>query len=490
MDNLSLISRKKFTMDKFLSEVKIETNKEIKTVLSFEAKSIITSKEIFGGVVSIVGKLAVNMVYLTAENEIESAREEVDFSEKQKVSFALSDLFAKDNFEISLAGVNFGDALFVVSHSISVSGNYSYEFPVIADDEQNLVVKRKTFNANKWVKSVEESFVVAEECEISANDPKVLSAVSHICYVEASPAVDKVVLEGKLFAEVMLLEENTIKNVLKEFEFRQEMALEGTIPSMNSSVETEIVNITVTPENKDNKTTLVFAVDVYAKAHTYDETSVEVVADMFSLESQIQTTYDYARLKNYSKTIFATESVSSLTEISHIAELEDICTVSGADIVIKSVENYDEKIEIIAEIQADAIYETQDGMGCIKIKKEFSLNVAKDTNLSAGNVRLSAMVQNFKVKAGKELEVSFGVNYLIDIETELEEEFVKNFEIKEERTNKFSGIKVYITKEGETLFDVARIIGVRPEVISSQNQCDDCFKQGEKIYVYSPINLM
>jgi len=47
-----------------------------------------------------------------------------------------------------------------------------------------------------------------------------------------------------------------------------------------------------------------------------------------------------------------------------------------------------------------------------------------------------------------------------------------------------------VTRKGETLFDVAKVLNVRPETITSQNDVQDIFEQGEKIYIYSPINLL
>ena len=68
------------------------------------------------------------------------------------------------------------------------------------------------------------------------------------------------------------------------------------------------------------------------------------------------------------------------------------------------------------------------------------------------------------------------------------ETYVKAYEIKDAKHKDDYGVKVYITREGETLFDVAKVLCVRPEIIEEQNEIDGVFEQGEKIYVYSPIS--
>ena len=67
---------------------------------------------------------------------------------------------------------------------------------------------------------------------------------------------------------------------------------------------------------------------------------------------------------------------------------------------------------------------------------------------------------------------------------------MKSYEIKESKEVLNDGIKVYVTRAGETLFDVAKVLCVRPEIIEEQNQIDGVFEDGEKIYVYSPINIV
>ena len=47
-----------------------------------------------------------------------------------------------------------------------------------------------------------------------------------------------------------------------------------------------------------------------------------------------------------------------------------------------------------------------------------------------------------------------------------------------------------MTKEGEDIFDVARALCVKPEVIESQNEVvDGKFSGGTRVFVYSPINV-
>ena len=67
--------------------------------------------------------------------------------------------------------------------------------------------------------------------------------------------------------------------------------------------------------------------------------------------------------------------------------------------------------------------------------------------------------------------------------------YVKAYEIVDQKNIDDAGIKVYITRNNQSVFDVAKALNVRPDVILKQNEVDDVFESGKKIYVYSPINL-
>ena len=139
---------------------------------------------------------------------------------------------------------------------------------------------------------------------------------------------------------------------------------------------------------------------------------------------------------------------------------------------------------------ATALYKSGEETRELPVCTEVRFEVEKDRAQFAENVNGFASVVSYKVKAGKELEATFKLEYSVDFYTLLSEQYIKSFEVKGEKPEQVSGIRVYVTRKGETLFDVAKVLNVRPETITSQNDVQDIFEQGEKIYIYSPINLL
>ena len=83
MDNLVVSTRKKIVMDKMFAQVKISAANNIKNILNVSAGAQIGSCDCVNGAVSISGKITANIMYVSAENKIETATASADFIEKQ-----------------------------------------------------------------------------------------------------------------------------------------------------------------------------------------------------------------------------------------------------------------------------------------------------------------------------------------------------------------------------------------------------------------------
>ena len=141
-------------------------------------------------------------------------------------------------------------------------------------------------------------------------------------------------------------------------------------------------------------------------------------------------------------------------------------------------------------LNTTALVRTSDDYQTLTTENETYFEISKDAGLSLEGISASVNIVSFKVKAGKELEISARVNYSAKFNTNVSERYVSSYEVVSAKPESEGGIKVYITHQGETLFNVAKVLSVRPEVIAEQNEVGDIFEQGEKVYIYSPINLI
>ena len=102
MESLVIQAKKKITLDKFDTSVKLSLSSDIKQVLNVSSRSVIASVEQSGNIISISGKVFVNVLYLNQQNQVQSGETNVDFIQKQQVQIGLSDMFAVDESSVKI----------------------------------------------------------------------------------------------------------------------------------------------------------------------------------------------------------------------------------------------------------------------------------------------------------------------------------------------------------------------------------------------------
>lgn len=490
MDSSVILTRKKFTSEKFLSQVKITAPSAVKKVLSTKASGFIKNGECTSKVLTMSGKLTVSAVYLSDLNTVESASFELDFIEKQQTAYELTNLFFEDYACVESVSVAGSEIMVTVSHLVGVSGIFNYELANFDGEQNNFVTKKSIINTNRLVLAADDDFVVAEESDSNIKNMQVLFERANVVLGDVTCGVDKVVVEGKILTEVFEQDGESFGLVSKEFEFKQEISAEGVTPNMTAQVGVLVKSVKVTPEQSDDKTTLVYAIDLYAKLYVYEDYTYEFVTDMFSLKNELKTANEYVESKVYKSTSSYSDNCMVSTDISSIESFDDVLGVFDAKFECSEAKKSDGKLCIFGKLCADALVKTDSGVGKLSIESDVDFVTVSEDDFYVGEVKACVEIASFKVKAGKELEVNFKINYSVTNEADLNLCYVKNYEVGREKSENDSAIRVYVTRSGENLFDVARALNVRPELISKQNDVSDIFDSGEKIYIYSPINLI
>ena len=144
MENVAISARKKFTMEKYFSQVKIVTPNNISKLFGVYARSVVSSVEVVNNYFLGNGKIVANAVYLSEENVLENTETTIDFVEKQKANFVLSELSADDEVKIENVSVSSSEVMCSLSHETKVVGIYRYLIGDATKSEEDLVLNKKT----------------------------------------------------------------------------------------------------------------------------------------------------------------------------------------------------------------------------------------------------------------------------------------------------------------------------------------------------------
>ncbi len=485
MENLIVSTRKKITMENMFANIKISAENNIKKVLNVITYANVSSCESESGSVSIGGEINATILYLSENGQIESDFGKVEFLEKQKAEFALKNTFAKDYVRVENVNFSSNEAMISVLHYADIYGVYDYEIPKIDARKDDLVLSASSSSIKHIVESKNDNFIVTEDYQTGFDELNVLTSAVDVVASSVNASVDKVLLEGKLITEVVASGENGIERIAREIEFSQEVEVLGVVPTMTVDARVCVKNINVNAEKTGDKCVLSYNIELGAVVYVYDETTYEFADDMFSLESEIKTTYGYLTTRTFDEIKNVSNTFVSVVDISNIENLDDVVGVFNAGVL--SFKNEENNVSRAVQ-KICVLYKTESGFDVLTQNVEFDVEIDKNLN-KYHELVIASQVVSFKVKAGREIEVVSKYDAMAHYETEISRHFIGGYEIIGAKPENDYGIKVYVTKEGQSLFDVSKILNVKPETISEQNEVDDVFESGQKIYVYYPVNL-
>lgn len=488
MENLLVCVRKKITMEKFSSGVKIVSNVPISKVLNVSARVGVSSAECINENVSFAGKVFVDVVFLSDTGSVEHAEGSCEFIEKQKIQVALADVFVKDfvsveNYEFS--GV---EMICNISHLAEVFGVYNHDVKVVSENEKDFVLNTKTVAFDKFILASNDDFVIADEIEVEMDNANILQNTVDVFMEGVYCNLDKVLIEGKVQFEVIVYTDEKIQTIKRYVEFKQEISAVGALPNMKANAVLCLKNSTITPEIKGEKTTLVCAFDLKGEVYVFEENLNEIVTDVFSLTNEVCTVQEYIEANQYRNFKVLSDEVTVQTNIADIEDFDDIVGVYGAKVQNLRVCEKDNSSFIEGNFFAWALYKSTGNYGVIPVESKVNFELSIE-EFVVGCVDAVVQISSFKVKAGKEIEVSAMIDYAVTMEEQIAEKYLKSVEIGEEKVSNINGVKVYVSKGNQTVFDVAKVLNVRPEVIEKENEVEDFFEKGQKIYVYSQVNL-
>ncbi len=489
MENVAVSARKKIVMEKYFSQIKIVTPNNISRVFDVSARSVISSVELVNNYLIVSGKIVANAVYLTDENKVENTETAVDFVEKQKANFVISEIFGEDEIEFQGLSVSSSEIMCSVSHKTELFGIYRYLVGDASRVEDEFVVSKKNIECFSFKTSNDENFVVVEEVDSNLKDIKILNINSHAILNSVVSSAGKVVLDGRVKVTALYRDESGLGEIVKEFEFKQELAMNNALPGMNVEAKLKLLNTAITEQVKDDKTRLAFVIDLSAKAYLFENLAIETFDDLFSLKNEIIPVYDFAEFEESKGVEFDTDTVLTQTDVSGLKGFDDIVGVFEPIVNILEFNDLGEKISLVAEIKAVGIYRTETSLEKIDLSYETKFETEKEISNLLKNAKASAVVSAFKVKAGKDLETAFQIEYEFEFEKSKTEKFVKSFDVVKEKINSDAGVKVYVARDHQSIFEVAKVLNVRPELIAMQNEVEDYFEAGQKVFVYCPLNL-
>lgn len=482
-------SKRSVKSDQFesTSRIEVQPEKPVKKVVLVNAMAKITNKEKVGENVNFSGKTTYQITYQSEDNSFCSAVAFVEWSGKLeqvkeenislKASVIASTITGFSSTEIAVSSLVNVEAEGVVKEEIQTVDKLSEEF----------VKLEKTFELPKVISFVSDSFNEVSEQEISGIVSDVLYSTAKVQVQNISCGIDTMTVDGTIFAKALYVIDGKISEVEKEIEFKREIGALSVVPNnvADASVWLDNIMVTASTNESDQRTNLVFSVELSVHAAAFAKENEVLIQDCFSTEKETENTYECVTAFNFG-------------EIKN--KQEDIM------VSVQTPENASEVHVLKVDAEVTDKIQTENGTrlnGAISVEM-LCVDSENNSILDKAFAPFSVLVEDALIENDFSILEKLGTikrnNSEIDIDMslfitskEIKKEyvgFVKNVEEKEEKQKSDAGIRVYITKEGEDMFSVAKAVSVRPETILAQNpDAKEIFEEGTRLILFDGIDI-
>lgn len=470
------------------TKITIDADKPLKRVLSIKALADEISSEYVDIDYTALGRTQINVVYLSENNELESVTGYAEWQSSLKV--VGDNLVAKilviesnvESFSATEISVN-------VLQNIVVSGTEKNTFLPISEVPDDYVADYATKSICQNCGYASGKFVITENIDMPTAQ-RVLSVDGVARIASATSYLDKVVVDGIVDVKILYASIDGTMTLNKSLDFHQEVACVGALDGQNAVANVDINSINATLEVGE-KTNLVMALGLNAVVETYESKEITVASDIFSLSKNINTTMQCVDYDHFVAGKYLTDTIVCNMDLVDNNVDEVIALVNPiAKIAQCLLENNTLRLEGV--VTATLIYKNNEieEIESKNILCPFISNTDVEIDGKCSNLNVQAALSNAKIRSGKEIEVVLDLVTSLNCQVDEYFEFVKTVEELEDKQHTDSAITIYVTKENETLFDVAKALNVMPETITGQNEVvDGKFSGGQRIFVYSPLNV-
>ena len=469
------------------TKISLDLEKPPKKVLSIKAIADVTSIEAVDTDFTTLGKTQVNVLYLTENDTLENI---TGYAEWQNTTKAVGEnLQARVNVqEVSCDSFSASEVNVSILHNIFVEGIIKQEFMPVSELSDDYVCNTKTVAIKHLNATANTKFVLTENIDMP-NAQGILNVDAYSKIKSVYCAIDQVTIEGEVDLKILYVTAEGTATINKALDFKQEVACLGAVSDNSAYAYINVSSVNATLEMGE-KTNLVLALGVNAVVDAYSLKEFNVVADLFSLTKEINTVVDCVNYTNYKASKFYADTIVSNVNLENY-NVDEIVALLSPIVQVSQYKLSNNEILLEGIVNATLIYKNNEveQTESILVACPFISKVDTDLTGVIDCVSINANINSVKIRSGKEIEVMLDLFVGAINNQEDYFEYVKNIDEVSEKQQLNSAITIYVTKENETLFNVAKALNVSPEVITNQNEVvDGKFASGSRIFVYSPLN--
>ena len=482
---------------------KLPTNDgiDVAKILCTNVKINMLNSSVMQSTINFDGVALVQAVYIDQDNNVKFVDYSLEFKDKfvaNKELMVADTIISYDVVEIrsQIEGNNIKVEAIL---NVCIDGIFADNLNILTSATgEGVYSKLEDINFSSFVGVASDRFDVSNDIEI--ND-----AVEEILFVCPNATVDRVESYDnyvKVFGTVAVNiayttagDNSTIRTLDTNFDYEQELALTGTKSASVADCQASCMyqGISVTTNLGMDKSVISLSVPIDAKCFVWNDESIQIVSDIYSLTNNLNISTESYTVQSIEDSMrFSERVVGSVTIDDNDMLIDDVLGVCCGDILIASHRVQDNTLIVDGVLNATVIYRNNEvqKISSILVQVPFSLDMSSANLNDEMLLRVVANIKRLQVKGrrGTEIEVVADIEVCVHACSLDKDAVVSQVTVEDEKLPSKSNLTIYIAREGDTIWDIAKQMSVPEDVIIEQNlNLELPIKNGERIVVYKQV---
>ena len=496
-DNIKITYTKNMSKFNFNStlNIPIDANANIKTILDINSYLFDLKVDCGNGKAVVSGKVGVKAVYLDTDNMTNTVTDSQSFNEIYSDSSITSDTF------LNLYNATITNTLLSKDSNLKINCDVNIapvaylnlSFANQIQDNNMLITKKSSITTNTIQQCINSQFEYVSNLETKDVISKILCHNSYFTAEKTTPANGYAVVEGKLVCSVLYETTDGDDRKLKEMKDTSRVKFDVEIVGLDTNNILDLSYLLdkslddISFEMEDNNSVVTIKNTVKVCGVVLKNISLDIVDDVYSIENDIETASTKREFTKSTNDFTYSDVISNEVTLNQDEPaIDEVIANLGITPEITNSYLKDEMLFVEGVISSNLSYVDENKeIKRKQIEIPFIINTKHNAStLNSTHYNISVLDSRVKIKRGTiiEMEYSIFINcYVYEQETH---EMIDSFKIGKQLDFSKYDFQIFLTKPGETVWDLCKRIKIAPSEIHKYNKDLPLVMEGkEKIII-------
>lgn len=440
--------------------------------------------------VKISGRLALKLVYLDGERKLNNFDYISDFAEDINDDRIIADMpciikadIVDIQSSIAASEIKVQTVIELTPNIVEIATN-----EILEDVEGALTLKEQQ-SYQKYLGKIEEECELSEEyaCGVKVDDVLLFDAKAIVTDVVSEGG--KMSIAGKAEVTLVYKAENIVSTKNMTIPFVHEPNIKGD--DLKACISAKVKDCKLVIEGDENDNILKAYVTLCLTGFVMQREDVNAVTDLYSPTNKLSVTSGKVCFMQQECMQKFEERISGSVSVEDDDSIATILSTVVTQNSLSSLVAMDGEILAEGVVNTTVIYQDDNGENkCMQVELPYSLQFASEGMTDKVKLSGTAIVTDcaHKKKRDREVEITLSVQLSVCTKREVEECVIVGVEEGEECEHDQSAVSIYLPDKGESIWQVAKTLGMSIESIKDQNpEIANEMTGDERIVIYREI---